>query len=467
MKIVIRIIVVLVMLLIANHLVHAQWQGIEVSQVVEVGFRPSSINIAHTNDDAWSDIVLTPPSQEGFISVFVGQADGRFGTLKNSPREQNFTQTGTGDFDNDGIDDLAISSYWSNGFRLYHGQGDGKYEAGKLYQLSGHGKRVAVVDLNKDGASDVAAISGGSGQPITLHVFHGNNEGELQLKGTYTSALHTDTDITVTDKNGDGLVDLMITSSFPWFMIYYQATDGSFTPQYWPIQNRIELPYPRYELADLNNDKQPDIIALYPTTGSDNDGLKFFAGRGDTTFSEHPLWVSYQGINPSSLEVADLNNDGNLDLVLNHMLDVETHTDQLFYMLGKGDFSFEQPVAIRFPSAVVSFIVGNVNDDTYKDLVAYCDGGTIAVALNKNIVAGGPQEPVLPTTFPNPFIEKLNINATRYPAQISIYDTTGSIVGSAIISGETSFDASSWHSGVYIVKIQTPHDSSVTRVVRL
>jgi hypothetical protein len=304
----------------------AQWLGLEIDQTIQTPASVYQIVVAKTDTDLYSDIVALTTDRFSEGTVLRGDKYGKFVISKTFSKQENYRVVEAGDLNGDGIDDLAIAGYWNNGFQLFWGSMNGDYFAGDHYPLTGHGKNLKIVDINKDGANDVVALSGGSGQPITLHVFIGNNTKVLSLKGIFGSQLDTDKRITIVDKNQDGLLDIMIASSFPWFMIYYQDATGNFTPRYWPY--KLALPFTNeYYLEDLNNDGQQDIIAFYF-----EEGFRFYAGMQDTLFS-----AEYKTL-PTKAELTriftvDINLDGNQDILFGTYTEEWIPTNEIKYML--------------------------------------------------------------------------------------------------------------------------------------
>jgi hypothetical protein len=85
----------------------------------------------------------------------------------------------------------------------------------------------------------------------------------------------------------------------------------------------------------LNGDGQLDLVIL--NTGAGIGGATVLLGRGDGTFQLEPALTA--GKNPTSLALAGLNGDGNLDVV------VIAHGGHQFLsvFLGKGDGTFASP----------------------------------------------------------------------------------------------------------------------------
>jgi hypothetical protein len=379
------------------------------------------------------------------VRLYRGTEQNHFTYSQSFQKETNYRVLQTADLNDDGFDDIILSAYWNNGFKLFWADGNGGYTEGKHYDLTGHGKNIEVTDLNGDGALDVVALSGGSGQPITLHIFHGNKSKELTPKGIYPSALHTDKRITIVDKNQDGLPDIMVASSFPWFMIFYQEANGAFTPRYWP--HILEPTFTsEYFLADFNNDDKADVLAYYY-----DEGFRIYEGLQDTLFSETYHTLSFK-TNAYAVVTADINMDGNTDIVMGHKTDEFESTNAVYYLLGKGDFTFEEPKTFIFPALIDHLLVDDFNSDGFPDLIGSCANLGIVTVTNEGLATGSEEEgDTSIKLFPNPFNDHIKIESVR--SSVSIYDMKGNLVKDIFVSEHAEIHTSTWQPGVYFVRV--------------
>lgn len=438
---------------IVYHFSEAQWPGMQVKQIISTENRLYSLTLAHTNKDSFQDLVGLPADPFNSVIIYSGSKEGNFAFSHAFQKDENYRVLEKGDLDADGIDDLVISGYWKNGFSIFWGNENGSPVQGQHYDLTGHGKNIKLVDINKDGNVDIVALSGGSGQPITMHLFYGNRTRTLTAGGIYACSLHTDRQITIADKDLNGLPDVMVSSSFPWFVIFYQQSNGSFIPRYWPYE--IEIPFPSYHLADLNNDTRQDIIASYF-----DKGFRFYAGMKDTLFSEQYIEFNTE-ISPSRIFYADLNKDGFIDLVTdNQSAEYET-TNTMYYLLGKGDFTFEQPQAIVLPSSVERFIVEDFNSDGYPDIIAFCTGVGIVTIANQGMVTGVEDDESSMQVFPNPFTNYIHLDFQNDQTQVTFYESSGKAIKTITAEGETDVNTTTWPAGLYIMRAVDGHQKAI------
>jgi hypothetical protein len=117
----------------------------------------------------------------------------------------------------------------------------------------------------------------------------------------------------------------------------------------------------RVMLADINADGWPDVLGAKPSSGLFGVQL----GNGDRTFQPF-INVNLGVINPSLVELADLNADNNLDLVVASGFNL----DQLSILLGTGTGTFSPPSLSSLSNVFRAAAFGDVNGDGKLDMVA-------------------------------------------------------------------------------------------------
>lgn len=134
-------------------------------------------------------------------------------------------------------------------------------------------------------------------------------------------------------------------------------------------------------IGDLNGDGKPDLAVVNPcikvndcTSGS----VAVLLGNGDGTFK--PAVTYNSGFSSASVAVADVDGDGNLDVVVaNSCVTADDCTrGTISVLLGNGDRTLRTAVSYDVgPGQPLSISVGDVNRDGKPDLaVAIWSGGT-------------------------------------------------------------------------------------------
>jgi len=242
---------------------------------------------------------------------------------------------GVGDFNHDGIPDLAVSNHNDGTLSILIGQAAGGYVAATTIQyraflnVFSQGS-VSVADLNRDGWDDVVVASNGSTGVFVILGTGSATFGAPTLVGVGTSVLF--------------------------------AT-----------------------IADVNRDGIPDIVAAENNTSR----LSVLLGVGNGTFAA-PTRVA-TGAGPFAVAVADFDGDGKLDLA---SANVSVNSVSVFYGNGAGAFALQTTVAAPGPSlGITSVAAGDVNGDGFADLVttsqATVAGTSAVVATFLSNGAGG------------------------------------------------------------------------------
>jgi VCBS repeat protein len=110
-------------------------------------------------------------------------------------------------------------------------------------------------------------------------------------------------------------------------------------------------------VADLNQDGNADLIAVTGVYSSPdiNNRMNVLLGRGDGTFLQPAGWVDDPAdaiVGPGSIAVGDLNGDGFPDLAIENAFSYVPYRCTVTVMTGNGDGTFQPPV--RYPCSDTS-----------------------------------------------------------------------------------------------------------------
>jgi hypothetical protein len=117
----------------------------------------------------------------------------------------------SGDFDNDGIQDLVVCNAVSESITLLRGgglsgTGDGTFGIQQTLPLGSRPRHAVVADFNVDGRQDVAVSLSGPNGPVQVFLNDGN---ALQLSTTVPALGRTD-GLAAADVTQDGILDLVV-----------------------------------------------------------------------------------------------------------------------------------------------------------------------------------------------------------------------------------------------------------------
>jgi hypothetical protein len=146
----------------------------------------------------------------GPVSIFLGNGNGSTTPAVTQPSVTmvNASSVTAGDFNGDGILDLAIADAGSTTFKILQGNGDGTFkEVSGEPPLPSPANLVATADFNEDGKLDLVFFSGN-----TISIYLGNGDGTFRAGWVQASAPNP-YPIGIADFNGDGLLDLVFANA--------------------------------------------------------------------------------------------------------------------------------------------------------------------------------------------------------------------------------------------------------------
>ncbi|HEY6290933.1 MAG TPA: FG-GAP-like repeat-containing protein [Terriglobia bacterium] len=261
----------------------------------------------------------------------------------------------TGDFNADGIADLAVANYDDGTVSVLLGNGDGTFMAQSIYAVGSNPVALVTADFNGDGKPDLAAVNKSSN---TVSVLLGTGSGTFLPKVDYAVG-HSAAWVVAGDFNDDGKVDLAVTNGRDNnISILLGKGDGTF-------QNQVTYPTALdpsgLVTADFNGDGQLDLVA----TDINSNAVSVLLGRGDGTFGTHTEYAT--GVYPISVATADLNADGKLDLAVANQ--DSTGIGTVSVLLGNGDGTFQPAVGYFDGQLSKGVTISNLNGDGAPDLV--------------------------------------------------------------------------------------------------
>jgi hypothetical protein len=314
--------------------------------------------VVDLNGDGVADLVLG----SNVVSIYLGKSNGTYTKKTTISVQQGPTSYPivSADFNGDGIPDLAIPLYGQSEIAIALGKGDGTFAAPAITSVSppnGDLTQLLVGDFNGDGLPDLAVIDGNHS---VVDVLLGNGDGAFTAEPNPPISGIPETFATG-DFNGDGKTDLAVEQNDGTIAILLGNGDGTFAASGSVNSGSNNSPI---VVADFNADGKLDIAVAAGTGASES--ITVLTGNGDGTFTS-PFSGFPTSTSVTWVQVADFNQDGIADVVLSDSAGSAT----VFLNNGSGSLSKRFPVVSGLSVPYYLEVgVGDLNGDGYPDIVA-------------------------------------------------------------------------------------------------
>ena len=333
--------------------------GLQVrSQPFQVGPNPSAIVVADINGDGWPEIIT---ADRGVLS------------------------------------DLREERPANDELSLLIAKGDLKYEKHHPSLKTDFGPyAIAVANIDAHKWPDILVASFHASRHRDLNLFLNlNDEGIFRAEHfsvpsdglEYFRQIDGDgvpvyskpglTSLDVGDINKDGLRDVLATGWGSDVLVYFQGNSETYLNP--PVVTKLSGAPFSLKLSDFNHDGNLD----FAVTLMASDEVAIWQGDGTGAFKEADRFSS-RGRLPHRLQIADINQDGQKDLVVSHK-----HTDDsvvIFYGSGKFSFRVSQEIMIGADrnvseQGIRDITIGDFNGDGFPDIAAACFASERVVVL--------------------------------------------------------------------------------------
>ncbi len=316
-----------------------------------VGTSPYSVAVGDFNRDGVQDLATANFLTDN-ISVLLGDGSGAFAPSTNFSAGDGTLSVAVADVNRDGLQDLVSTNFNSNNVSVLLGTGTGTFGAASHFVVGTNPYSVAVGDLNADGSPDLAVANQASNN---VSILLGNGTGGFAAAVNFTAG-SVPTSIALADLNEDEILDLAVAN---FSSNNVSVLLGTGTGTFGAASNFAVGTTPfSIVVADFNNDGNQDAA----TANWNSSDVSILLGTGTGTFGAATHFPA--GTIPSSVAVVDFNGDEVLDLVVSVQA-----PDSIALLEGNGDGTFGAPTAFSAGTAK-SVAVGDFNGDGLQDIVS-------------------------------------------------------------------------------------------------
>ncbi len=371
--------------------------GFDAAHRLELqGFGAVSLQADDLDHDGNADLVLinrNTGSRESLNSlIYWGNPYHHYSPAALSTLPDSMSAPAIADLNHDSWADVAFPNgpiYWG---------GHQGYSRGHRQDLSiplGYG--AATADLNRDGYLDLVVAAGtaySTDLKPTGFILWGDETGyqwsrrsELKLNTLISQSP------TIADLNKDGFLDLIFCDvDGDQVDLFWGTAQGAFSSRHY-TSLQVQ-PSSTVEVADLNADGWLDLIV-----GGGWDSKNF----GRPTRHVSILWGSRQGYSeqkilrleaydPLEHAVADLNQDGFLDIVMSNYHAYFTRSIPAFIYWGSSEGTYSEARRSNLPAeSSGALTVADLNQDTWFDIVVFNHLDRGDHGAGSNIYWGGPE----------------------------------------------------------------------------
>jgi FG-GAP-like repeat len=333
---------------------------------------PYDLGVGDFDGDGLQDLAV-PNFMADDVSVLLGLGGGQFGAATMVTTQDGPLALVLADLSGGGTLDLVVLNYDVHTLSVVPGAGDGSFGQAMNGAVPFNSRDVAVGDLDNDGLLDVAVAVYGS--PITVML--GQGGGLLGAPATYGSASSAEA-IVLSDVSGDGDLDAIVANVDSGSVAVLKGLAGGALGA--PTEYAVGLYPGSVAVADLDGDGELDLAVA----NGGSDTISIVKGKGDGTF-EAATDVPEGGFYPSDVAAADLNGDGPVDLAISNVaVGLQSPVmGSLTVLTGLGGGAFGPPTSWPIGFQGVAVAVAELGGDGQPD-VATCSLGTDSVSIFVN-----------------------------------------------------------------------------------
>ena len=365
-----------------------------------------------------------------------------------------------GDLDSDGLPDILCTTQTDFELALFRGTGGGAFADPEFLYTEATLIRFAVVDLDDDSDLDIVAEDGVFDRIIW---FENDGAGSFSPAIEIMDGIVDPIRLTTADFNADGLPDLVFGLEAADDLVWMRNLGaGLFAPTQL-IDNDVNG-LRNIEVGDIDGDGDSDVLYVSSIDGE----LLWRANDGSGIFG--PSNVIQDGLDGGGFaHLTDFDNDGAPDVFWAYTESFGNYSVSLRENDGAGNFSAPEFIEPGIP-AVVEATSADLDNDGDQDLVVnyYFENDVVWYENRLPIASSVEEQNWLDWTLaPNPATEYLQLNwLNQRQLDWEISDMAGRILQSGTVFGNSlRLDVSDLLPAVYLITLQQEQNKIEISVV--
>ncbi|HED37435.1 MAG TPA: VCBS repeat-containing protein, partial [Ignavibacteria bacterium] len=329
----------------------------------------------------------------------------------------------SGDFNGDGKLDLVVANQVSDSVSVFlntttPGASIPSFSTKTDFATGDSPVFVSIGDLNGDGKPDFVVINSASVNKDSVLIFLNTTPIGASVPSfskTNVASITGPRSVSIGDLNGDGKLDLAVSSASILSMFLNTTTIGDSKPSFSAVPPIvIGGSLEQVVIGDLNGDGKPDLIVV---DAFHNKVVVFLnlTTTGASTLSLSGRFEFTTGTNPFSASIGDINSDGKSDLTVVNGLSNSVSVLLNTTTTGASTLSFSNRTDFVTGVFPVFVSIGDFNGDNKPDLTIANSGfNANSISVLTNTTNAGDSTPT--------FASKTDFTVGFSPRSLSIGD---------------------------------------------
>ena len=339
----------------------------------------SSLTIADFDKDNYPDIAVLNAGAKN-ITIFYGYGNGTFSSPIKYSMKQNSILTSmiVQDLNNDSILDIAVTNFVDGNANIgiLYGLDERRFLPAKMHSTGylTQSTVMTVKDINNDGQLDFVVSLAKKDKVLFMSTNGSEPLGSLMT--FYTGLSSSPSAVAISHLNNDHKLDIaVVNSGTNDVLVLLGDGNGNFIQEKRYSTGANTLPN-SIVVKDMDNDQRNDIIV----TNSKKDEIRIFYNDGNGSFALFHSYSTGYGSEPSFVSVGDLDKDNMMDIVL---ANTGINTVLILYGSGYRTFAKEEIYSFNYDSRPKSIVIADVDNDGWLDIgVAHYQSGVVHVLLH-------------------------------------------------------------------------------------